>query len=134
MMGCVSPNAANVEALTLGLDKLNKVAENLSIQVTKIVQAETINYGGAPWVIVGMSVVILIFLFAIYFVGKSLLKHKNMLHLVTCAVKKSSPEIRVGIKKQIEDEVIFDGFNGTFKKQHKQDLAEFTIKKGTFAK
>ena len=113
------------------LDRLEKIADNLNLQYNKLIQADTINYGGAPWVIVGMSIVILIFLLAFYFTIKSLLKHKNLLHLVTCAVQKTSQEIKDGVKQQIEKEV---SNGGSFKVQHKKELAKFAIKHNTFAK
>lgn len=129
--GCVAPGAlkAEVTGLKARFDKLEKVAEEITIW-KKTVQAETINYGGAGWVVIGSIFIVTIFLGAFVLMIRMLLKKTNLLKLVTCAVQKTDSHIRKAIKDQISEEV---SNGGPFKAHHKQQLRQFTEKVGTFA-
>lgn len=129
--GCVAPGAfkAEITGLKVKLNKLEKVAEEISLWKSSV-QAETINYGGAGTVAIGLIVITVVFLGAFALMIRMLLKKTNLLRLVTCAVQKTDPHIRKAIKKQISEEV---SNGGPFKPKHKNELREFTEKAGTFA-
>ncbi len=129
--GCVAPGAikAKVIGFEARFDKLEKIADTL-VSWKKSVQAETINYGGAGTVAIGLIIITVVFLGAFGLLIHMLLKKTNLLKLVTCAVQKTNPHIRKAIKDQISEEVS----NGwSFKPHHKHQLRQFTEKAGTFA-
>lgn len=96
------------------------------------IQAESIRYGGAGWVVLGACLIIIIFLSAFGLLIYYLLKRKNaLLALVTCAISKTAPEVRKAIKAQIKEEALN---GGEFSPDHKSELSKFTKKMGTFAK
>jgi hypothetical protein len=146
--GCISPNAIQSKIATFEnrMDKLEKIIDNkidssvvaenidtlkqefhqelISIKETTT-NFGTIKYGGSWAVIIGMSVVIIIFLSVIGLTIKYYLKANkttNMLGLVTTAVKNSSPEISDGIKAQIKKET---SNGGPYNEKHQQQLSEF---------
>ncbi len=130
-VGCVAPGAlkAEVTGLKARFDKLEKVADELTLWKSNV-QAETINYGGAGWVVVGSIFLVTIFLGFFGLLIRMLLKKTNMLKLVTCAVQKTDSHTRRIVKDQISKEV---SNGGSFKPCHKHQLREFAEKVGTFA-
>jgi len=129
--GCVAPGAIKSEVVGFKarLDKLEKVADTL-VSWKSSVQAETINYGGAGWVVIGSIFIVTIFLGAFVLMIRMLLQKTNMLKLVTCAVKKTDRNTRQAVKDKITEEV---SNGGPFKPHHKHQLRQFTEKEGTFA-
>jgi hypothetical protein len=100
----------------------------------KEISAETINYGGAGWVVLGATAVVIVFLLAgigivLIFVRNSF-KLKGLLTLVTSAIQNSPSyacnKVKAEIEKQTEN-------GGPFGLKHKKMLREFTEKVGTFA-
>jgi len=161
MQGCVTPEAVktDIQGVRTDMERLEKVvdqkadntvvaeqideinnmieqtvqiAEKLSLW-QKDVQADTINYGGAGWVIIGSSIMAVIFIVAGFLFVKAFLKRDNLLTLLTCVVKKvgqRSPEVVSAIKKQLKIETS-DG--GLYTEQDRKNLGHFAKNKGTFA-
>lgn len=130
--GCVSPGAlqTKITGMEVKIKKIEKVVDNISLWKSNV-QAETINYGGAGMVVIGLIVITVVFLGAFGLLIRMLLKKTNLLKLVTCAVQKTDPHVRQAIKDQISKEV---SNGGPFKPHHKHQLRKFTEKVGTFAK
>ena len=130
-VGCAAPGAvkAKITGIEARFDKLEKVTDELVLWQSSV-QAETINYGGAGMVAIGLIVITVVFLGAFGLLIRMLLKKTNLLKLVTCAVQKTAPHIKQAIKNQIEEEV---SNGGPFRACHKHQLREFTEKVGTFA-
>jgi len=121
---------AQLGSVTTRLDSLEKVADDLTIKFDKKIQAETINYGGGGWIVLGACLIIIIFLSAFGITLYLLVKKTNLLKLVTCAVSKTSDHTRRAVKEQVEKEV---RNGGSFKPRHQVELADFAKKCGTFA-
>lgn len=124
-------------------DRIEKVEHVLNQQVVgkiegfqKTIQAGTIKYGGAGWVVVGFAVAIILFLgipiLAAYLMLRRASTLKELLRLVTGAVNRADPEVQTAVKAEIEN-VIGDGTNN-FGDWHKKALRKLTEKMGTFAK
>jgi hypothetical protein len=133
MLSCVSPEAVKTEIQGIRNDmgQLEKVAEELSLW-RKSVQADTIYYGGAGWVVIGTGVTVFIFVAASLLLVRAFMRRGNMLSLVTAAVQKvgnRSPETILAIKEQIHQEVK----EGRCTHEHRQCLGKFAKKMGTFA-
>jgi len=128
---CAAPGAfkTNVTGIEARFDKLEKMANEMSVW-KKTVQAETINYGGAGWVVIGSIFIVTIFLAAFVLMIRMLLQKTNMLKLVTGAVQKTDANTRKAIKDKITEEV---SNGGPFKRHHKHQLCNFVKKAGTFA-
>jgi len=125
--------AKDVESLTQEVHQVSKIADNL-VSWKKDINAETINYGGAGWVVLGLILMSIVFLSAIglflYFIFKWVGKYKGMLSLVTTAIHKSNPETIAEVKKQIKKHAS----NGDPKQQeHKTHLSRHCRKEGIFA-
>lgn len=130
--GCISPEAVKTQigGIETRLGKLEKVAENLDIKFTKMIQAETINYGGGGWIVLGACLIIVIFLGAFGLLIRMLLRKNTLLKLVTCAVAKAPAHVRRAIKAQVDEEV---SNGGKFRPTDKMDLSDFARKNGNFA-
>lgn len=151
--GCVAPGAfkaqTEIQGLRNDMDARNdivaeqigevnnritqttKVADSLSVW-RKEVQAETINYGGAGWVVVGTGVMALIFVSAGYLLIRAFMRRGNSLALLTGVIQKAgkrSPEVVHAIKRHLREEV---SNGGRFGACHKRHLADFARKNGTF--
>ena len=99
--------AEKIEQVNNRIEQTNQVAEELSLW-RKSVQAETINYGGAGWVVVGTGVIVFIFVAAGLLLIRAFMRRGSMLSLITAAVQrvgKRSPETIHAIKEQIHEEV-----------------------------
>ena len=161
VLGCVSPDAVktDIQGVRNDMGKLEKIidqkadntvvaeyvneinnrieqtaqiAEELSLW-KKNVQAETINYGGAGWVVVGTGVMALIFLGAGGLLIRLFIRRGTMLSMLTGAVKRAgeeSPYTVQHIKRQLKECV----HEGDFKEVHRQSLGNFAKKVGTFSK
>ena len=89
------------------IEQTTQLAERLSVW-QKSVQAETINYGGAGWVVVGTGVIVFIFVAAGLLLIRAFMRRGSMLSLITAAVQrvgKRSPDTIHAIKEQIHEEV-----------------------------
>jgi len=148
---CVSPGAVKTEAMAKiasvenNLNKLEKIVDNKVdaetieelkqqlFEVSKTVNnSGIIKYSGALAVIVGTSLMAIIFLLAIGIFLKYYLKAKNstnMLNLVTKAVKNVDPETQRRVKGAIESQT---SNGGPLTEKHKNLLAKFTKANGTF--
>jgi hypothetical protein len=120
-IGSAEANLENLEKLvdqkadnTVTAERIDEVRNEIT-QVTKVadtlvkwktsVQAETINYGGAGWVVLGSAVIIMIFLGAFGLLIRMLLKKIHLLKFVTGAVKRADPDTQKAIKKAIKAQV-----------------------------
>lgn len=123
--------AKRIDQVNNRIEQTAQIAEELSVW-RKSVQAETINYSGAGWVVVGTGVMALIFVGAGLLLIRAFMKRGNMLTLLTSAIKKSgdeSPRIVSTIKYHLKKCV----HEGSSKEQDRQNLGKFTKKVGTFA-
>ncbi len=123
----------NIESLTQEVNQISETTANL-MNWKKTINAETINYGGAGWVVLGLILMVMVFLSAIglflYFVFRYVSKYKGMLSLVTTAIHKSNPETIVEVKKQIKKHAS----NGDPRQQqHKTHLSKHCRQEGLFA-
>lgn len=124
--------AEQVDEINNKIEQTTQLAEELSVW-RKSVQAETINYGGAGWVVVGTGVIALIFIGAGFLLIRAFMKRGSLLTLLTCAVQKvgkRSPEAVQAIKEQLKAEV---SNGGPFTEQDRKNLGHFAKKRGTFA-
>ncbi len=155
MVGCMSPGAIKAQLSVLSqevsqkadndvvaeqigqvnnrIEQTTKVADNL-LKWQKSIKADTINYGGAGWVVLGLILMVVVFLGAIgLFIMwgfKKYVKYKGMLSLVTTAVHKASPDVQKEIKRQIKRHAA----NGDKSQAaHKNNLAKHCRKDGVFA-
>jgi len=124
--------ADQVDEINNKIEQTTQLAEELSVW-RKSVQADTINYGGAGWVVAGTGVMALIFIGAGFLLVRAFMKRGNLLTLLTCAVQKvgkRSPEAVQAIKEQLKAEL---SNGGPFTEKDRQNLGYFAKKKGTFA-
>jgi len=122
--------AEHVGRIENNIEQNAQVAEELSVW-RKSVQAETINYGGAGWVVVGTGVMALIFVGAGLLLVRAFMKRGNMLTMLTRAVKnagKDSPDSVDAIKHHLKRCVQ----EGHFCEADRKNLGHFAKKKGTF--
>lgn len=129
---CVSPEAVktDIQGIRNDMGQLENVAEEFSVW-KKSVQAETINYGGAGWVVIGTGVIALIFVGAGLLLVRAFVRRGNMLTMLTRAVKNASedsPDFMHVIKSQLERCVR----EGHFCEADRKNLGHFAKKKGTF--
>lgn len=118
--------AERIDQVNNSIEQTAQIAEELSVW-RKSVQAETINYGGAGWVVVGSGVIVFIFVAAGFLLIRAFMKRGNMLSLITSAVQrvgKRSPETIHAIKEQIHEEVK----QGRCTHEHRQCLGVFAKK------
>lgn len=112
------------------IEQTTQIAEELSVW-KKSVQAETINYGGAGWVVVGTGVMALIFVGAGLLLVRAFMRRGNMLTMLTRAVKNAgedSPDSVDAIKHHLKRCVQ----EGHFCEADRKNLGHFAKKKGTF--
>lgn len=158
-LSCVSPGAVKTEAMAKIAsveNNLNKLEKIVDTKVDAKVIAETIDnfkqefnqqlfkyqqtidnkgiikYGGAGWVIISSSSMVIIFLLAIFLSIKYFLKsgkNDSMLQLVTKVIKNLDPETQTKVKAAIETET---SNGGIFTVKHKILLANFTKANNTF--
>ncbi len=130
---CVSPNAipikTEIQGIRTDMNDLEKLADDLSVW-RNTVKAETINYSGAKWVVIGTSVMALIFVGASLSLIKAFMRRGRLLTMLTGAVQEASQETIRDIKRQLEIVVDFK----VFKQRDKEDLGHFAKKVGTFVK
>ncbi len=110
------------------INQNTQVAEELSLW-RKSIQAETINYGGAGWVVVGTGVMALIFIGAGLLLVRAFMKRGNMLSILTRAVKNSGKDTVVTVKHNLK-KCVHEGYHC---EQDRKNLGDFAKKKGTFA-
>lgn len=117
---CVSPQAIQTNVL----DQLKElqVAEELSIWNKKL-EAQTINTG-AGWVVIGTSVIALIFMWTGLLIVRAFLRRGRSLTMLTGVVQGASPETIADIKRQLRSS----------KRQDREDLRSFCKKVGTLVK
>lgn len=123
--------AEQIDEVNNSIEQTTQVAEELSLW-RKSVQAETINYGGAGWVVVGTGVMALIFVGGGLLFARAFMRRGRLLKLVTGAVKnagKNSPELVHTVKGQLEKEVE----EGRCTHNCVEELGHFTKKVGTFS-
>lgn len=123
--------ADHIDQINNRIDQTTQVAENLSVWKKRI-EAQTINYSGAGWVVIGTGIIVIIFVGAGLLLIRAFMRRGNLLTLLTCAIQKvgkSTPQTANEIKNQLKREVA----NGKFSEQDRQDLGRFARKKGTFA-
>ncbi len=118
--------AERIDQVNNRIEQTTQLAERLSVW-QKSVQAETINYGGAGWVVVGTGVIVLIFVGAGLLLIRAFMRRGSMLNLITTAVQrvgKRSPETICAIKEQIHEEVK----EGRCTREHRKCLGAFAKK------
>jgi len=124
--------AEQIDTINSRVDQTTQIADEF-MAWRKSIEAETITYSGAGWVVVGSSIMAIIFLGAGLLLIKAFMKRGQLLTLLTGAVKNAgnkSPEIAESIKKQLKLEVS----EGRFREQDRKNLGNFAIKVGTFSK
>jgi len=124
--------AKHVEGIHNSIEQVTQVAEQLSLW-RKSVQADTINYGGGGWIVLGTSVMAVIFIGSGLLLVRAFMKRGNLLTVLTRTVQKvgeSSPEAVHAIKKQLKIEV---SNGGPFTEQDRKSLGHFATKRGTFS-
>jgi len=112
------------------MDGLEKVTDNLSVW-QKSIQAETINYGGAGYVVLGTGVMALIFIVPGFLLIRGFMRRGSMLTMLTQAVKETNDSHPLGvmaIKKHLKCSVK----DGHFCEQDRKNLGYFARKKGHF--
>lgn len=134
LQGCVSPGAlkADIQGIRADMNSLEKVADELSLWKSNV-EAETINYGGGGWIVLGTGVIVFIFVGAGFLLIRAFIKRSSSLSLLTCAIQKVgkySPASVINIKAQLKREVK----EGQFKEKDRQNLGHFAKKRGTFTK
>ncbi len=123
--------AERIDQVNNKIEQTAQIAEELSVW-RKSVQAETINYGGAGWVVVGVGIVVLIFVGAGLLLIRAFMKRGNMLTLLTGAVKKTgeaSPQFMKAVKYNLKRCV----HEGGCTEHDRQNIGKFAKKVGTFA-
>ncbi len=123
--------AERIDQVTNKIEQTTQIAEELSMW-RKSVQAETINYGGAGWVVVGTGVIVFIFVAAGLLLIRAFMRRGNMLNLLSTAVQrvgKRLPETIHAIKEQIHEEVK----KGRCTHEHRKCLGHFAKKTTKFA-
>jgi len=127
---CVSPDAVKISAEIQGIKNdmtnIEKLADDMSVW-RKNIQAENIDYGGI-WIVVGVSVVVLIFVGAGLFLIRAFMKRGNMLTMLTRAVKNSGSGTIANVKYNLK-ECVHKGYHC---KQDMVNLGAFAKKRGTF--
>lgn len=122
--------AGQVEEINSRIEQTAQIAEELSLW-RKSIQAETINYGGAVWVVIGTSVMALIFVSGGLLFIRAFMRRGTSLTMLTSAVKKAgefSPHITSHIKDQLKRGVD----DGYFHERDRKNLGNFAKKVGTF--
>ncbi len=130
---CVSPEAVktDIQGIRNDMGQLESVAEELSVW-KKSVQAETINYGGAGWVVIGTGAMALIFVGAGLLLVRAFMRRGNMLTMLTRAVKNAgedSPDFVHVIKSHLKRCVR----EGHFCEADRKNLGHFANKRNNFA-
>lgn len=120
--------AEHVDEINNKIEQTTQIAEELSLW-KKSVQAETINYGGAGWVVVGTGVMALIFVGAGLLLIRAFMKRGNMLSMLTRAVKKSGKDTVVTVKQNLK-KCVHEGYHCDHDRKR---LGDFAKKVGTFA-
>ena len=118
--------AERIDQVNNKIEQTTQIAERLSVW-QKSVQAETINYGGAGWVVVGTGVIVFIFVGAGLLLVRAFMRRGSMLNLLTTAVQrvgKRLPDTMHAIKEQIHEEVK----EGRCTHEHRQCLVAFAKK------
>jgi len=149
LVGCVGKEAVKAEAKIAAVEnnlnrlekvldakvdiaQLDRVEQNILKLDKTINNSGVIKYGGAGWVVIGMSIMALIFVIVIAGLIKFYLKSRdrtNLLSLVTKAISKVDPNTQTKIKEMIEYETLY---GGPFGVKHKKMLSDFTRQNGTF--
>jgi len=120
--------AEQVGAINNKIEQTTQLAEELSVW-RKSVQAETINYGGAGWVVIGTGVMALIFAGSGLLLVRAFMKRGNMLTMLTRAVKTSGTSTVLIVKNKLK-KCVDEGYHCD---QDRRNLGDFAKKKGTFA-
>jgi len=122
--------AQKIQEVNNKIEQTTQIAEQLSIW-RKNVTADTINnkFGGAGWVVMGTSLIVIIFVGAAFLLIRIIIKRGTLLKLLTQTVYNSDMSIQTAIKKGIKYEV---SNGGEFRPEHKEELRKFTKKIGTF--
>lgn len=123
--------AEHVERIENSIEQTTQIAEELSLW-RKSVQADTINYGGAGWVVIGTGIMALIFVGAGLLLVRAFMKRGNMLTLLTSAIKRvglEDPRTVLNIKKSLKLCVHEKGLCD----QDRKNIGDFAKKVGTFA-
>lgn len=121
--------AEQVDQINNKIEQTTQLAEELSVW-KKSVQAETINYGGAGWVVVGTGIIALIFVGAGLLLVRAFMKRGNMLSMLTMAIKNSEQNTIVAVKQNLK-RCVYEGY---YCDQDIKNLGDFAKKRGTFAK
>jgi hypothetical protein len=122
--GCLEKGAIQTDVTGVDAQNLEQVVENnnnideletlkqqlaeINLKYQKMIEAETINYGGAGWVIVGMSIVLVIFLIVAAIVIKRIygnaVKNENLIDKIMLSIANAPPDIQKIIKDSIDNQ------------------------------
>lgn len=117
-----------VEQLNNRIEQTTQLVDELSVW-RKSIQAETINYGGAGWVVVGTGMIALIFVTAGLLLVRAFMKRGNMLSLLTRAVKNSGTDTVIAVKQNLK-RCVHEGY---YLDRDRKNLGSFAKEVGTFA-
>jgi len=123
--------AEQVDEINNKIEQTTQVAEELSVW-RKSIEAETINYGGAGWVVLGTAIMACIFLGTGLLLVRAFMRRGRMLTTLTGAIKSAgdwSPNVVKTIKMELETAVK----EGKCREQDRKDIGHFAKKNGTFA-
>lgn len=157
VLGCVAPETVNMDIQDIRSDmgQLQKMVEqkanntvvvkyvdqinSKTKQTTQFVeelsilkkngQIETIGYSEARWIIVGISLIAIIFVIMGLLLVRTVIERGNMLSILTRAVQKSGKDTVVKIKQNLK-KCVHEGYHYN---RDIENLAYFTRKAGTFA-
>lgn len=124
----VDQNSTVVAEQVDTIEQTAQIAEELSVW-KKNIQAETINYGGAGWVVIGTGVIALIFVGAGLLLVRAFMKRGNMLTMLTRAVKNSGTDAVIEVKHNLK-KCVHEGHHCD---KDRKNLGNFAKKKGLFA-
>lgn len=124
--------ADSIDTVNNKIEQTTKIADELALWKNNI-QADTINYGGAGWVVIGTGVVVLIFVGSGLILVRGFLRRGTMLKLLTTAIQDAgtnAPNSVVAIKHHLKECVKLREFD----EKDRQALHSFVKRKGTYAK
>lgn len=123
--------AEKIDQVNNKIEQTTQIAKELSLW-RKSVQAETINYGGAGYVVIGTGIIVFIFVAAGLLLIRAFMRRGSMLTLLSDAVRRvgeRDPKTIHAIKEQIHEEVK----EGRCSHEHRQCLGHFVKKTNRFS-
>ncbi len=126
LWGCVASDAIKAK-FGVGTKEQNPTSTVVAKEIGEV--DSSINYGGAGWVLLTTTVILIIIGTFALWSFKKLIDYKGMLSLVTTAVHQSDPHVKQAIKNSVKKHARThkDG------DKHRKCLSKECIKNGVFA-